>query len=185
METLAEAVAAVKGGMSIRVAEDTFGIPHSTIRDHASGDHGSMMGHPPELNEVEEAMLKDMVKLLADWGFPFTSVDLCHFVKCYLDKKGTVSKRFKDNLPTHRWVARFLGRHKDLTLRKTNAIKRSRGAVSREEVNESSSTTSSRRRRGCPQRTCSTMMRLVSGRYINFKQVGPRCYGRWVGRWYV
>ena len=121
--------------MSARVAEENFGIPHSTIRDRAAGDHGSQMGHPPMLNEVEESMLKSMVKMLADWGFPFTSVDLCHFVSArYLDKKGSVSRRFKDNLPTHRWVATFLGCHKDLTLRKTNAIKRSRGAVSHEEV---------------------------------------------------
>jgi hypothetical protein len=31
-------------------------------------------------------------------------------------------------------VATFLGRHKDLTIRKTNAIKRSRGAVSQEDI---------------------------------------------------
>lgn len=75
-----------------------------------------------------------MIKLLAEWGFPFTGVDLCHFVKLYLDKKGVSVSRFKDNLPTHRWVARFLDRHKDLTIRKTNAIKRSRAALSREDV---------------------------------------------------
>jgi hypothetical protein len=74
-------------------------------------------------------MLKELVKLLA-----FTSVDLCHFVKSYLDQKGSVRRWFKENLPEHRWVATFLGRHKDLTIRKTNAIKRSRGAVSREDV---------------------------------------------------
>ncbi len=44
---LAEAVAAVKSGMSIRDAGNKFGIPKSTIRDNASGDHGSVMGQPP------------------------------------------------------------------------------------------------------------------------------------------
>jgi hypothetical protein len=132
---LAKAVAAVKSAMSIRDAESEFGIPKSTICDNAAGDHSNAnIGQPNELNEVEESMLKEFVKLLADWGFPFTSADLCHFVKAYLDKKGSVSRRFTDNLPTHRWVTTFLGRHKDLSLRKTNAIKRSRGAVSREEV---------------------------------------------------
>ena len=49
---LAEAVAAVKNGMSIRDAETEFGIPKSTIRDKASGDHGSVMGHPPSLTRL-------------------------------------------------------------------------------------------------------------------------------------
>ncbi len=107
-------------------------------------------------------MLKEFVKLLADWGFPFTSADLCHFEKAYLDKKGSVSRRFTDNLPTHRWVATFLGRYKDLTIRKTNAIKRSRG-LSAGRRSTPSSTTSPRRRRTCPPRICSTMTRLASG----------------------
>ncbi len=40
----------------------------------------ALWASPPEVNEVEENMLKELVKLLADWGFPFTSVDLFHFV---------------------------------------------------------------------------------------------------------
>ncbi len=106
---LAEA-AAVKSGMSIRDTESEFGIPKSTIRDNAASDHSNAnIGQPPELNEVGESMLKEFVQLLADWGFPFTSADLCHFVKAYLDKKGSVSRRFTDNLPTHRWVATSQG----------------------------------------------------------------------------
>jgi hypothetical protein len=74
---LAEAVAAVKSGMSIRDAESEFGMPKSTIRDNAAGDHiNANIGQPPELNKVEESMLKEFVKLLADWGFPFTSAHL-------------------------------------------------------------------------------------------------------------
>ena len=68
-EMLAEAV---KAGMSIREAEAQFGVPHSMIRDRASGDHGSRIGHPPELTMEEENIIVDMVKLLCDWGFPFT-----------------------------------------------------------------------------------------------------------------
>jgi hypothetical protein len=45
----------------------------STIRDKAAGDHSNAnIGQPPELNEVEESMLKEFVKLLADWGSPST-----------------------------------------------------------------------------------------------------------------
>ena len=58
---LAEAVAAVKSGMSIRDAESEFGIPKSTICDNAAGDHSNAnIGQPPELNEVEESMLESL-----------------------------------------------------------------------------------------------------------------------------
>jgi len=55
-------------------------------------------------------------------------------VKSYLDRKGVTNPRFKDNLPSHRWVDRFLDRHPVLSLRTANPIKRSRAAVSREDV---------------------------------------------------
>ena len=77
-----------------------------------------------------------MVKIVAAWGFLFSGQDLCHFVKSYLDKKGVSNVRFKENLPTHRWVTTFLGRHKELSLRHCNPIKRSRAAVSREDIDE-------------------------------------------------
>jgi hypothetical protein len=39
-------------------------------------------------------------------------------------------------MPTKRFVDTFLGRHADFRLWKTNAIKRSRGALSREDVTD-------------------------------------------------
>lgn len=75
-----------------------------------------------------------LVQVLASWGFPFSQSDLCYLVREYLNKKGVVNLRFKDNLPSHRWVDTFLGRHKHLTLRTANPIKRNRAKVSREEV---------------------------------------------------
>lgn len=71
---------------------------------------------------------------MAEFGFPFTSSDLRHMVKAYLDRKGVSNPRFKDNLPSHRWVDRFLERHPQLSLRPANPIKRSRAAVSREDI---------------------------------------------------
>jgi hypothetical protein len=70
---------------------------------------------------------------MCEWGYPFSRRDLCYFVKSYLDKKGA-STRFKDNLPTRQFVDKFLGRHKDLSLRTANNIKRSRAKVSRDDV---------------------------------------------------
>ena len=135
-EDMLEAVEALRGGMSSRNVEAQFGIPRKTVMDRAAGLHGDTIGQPPVLSMQEEEMICSMVVLLSDWGFPFNGDDLRYFVKAYLDKKGVTENWFKDNLPTHRWLDRFLGRHKTLTLRKTNAIKRSRAMVSREDVQE-------------------------------------------------
>lgn len=96
--------------------------------------HGTKDGRRPELSDEEEEIIVDAVKVFADWGFPFTSTDLRRLVKDYLDGKGVSSSRFADNLPTRRFVDRFIGRHPELAIRKTNNIKRSRAAMSSEEV---------------------------------------------------
>jgi len=133
-EDLAEAVEALNNGLSGRKCEEQFGIPRKTITDRASGLHGSKIGQPAVLSDEEEMMIVDMILLMSKWGFPFSGDDLRFFVKAYLDKKGKTALRFKKNLPTHSWVECFLGRHKTLSLRTSNPIKRLRAAVSREEV---------------------------------------------------
>jgi hypothetical protein len=126
-------VAVKEEKMSIREASRKFNVPRTTLGDHIMERHGTTNGRKPELSAEEEKMIVERVKLLGVWGFPFTSTDLCHFVKIYLDKKGAIT-RFINNLPGHRFVARFLGRHPELRLRMTTNIKRARARVSREEV---------------------------------------------------
>jgi hypothetical protein len=69
---------------------------------------------------------------MADRGFLLSGQDLCYVVKSYLDKKCRKVTRFRDNPLQYKWVQSFLGCHKEFTVRKTNLIKRSRAAVSRE-----------------------------------------------------
>lgn len=95
--------------------------------------HGIKQGRPTTLTEEEEEEICAFMKTLGEWGFPSTSSDLRHFVKSYLDKKGVVTV-FKDNMPTHRFTVKFVQRHKDLSMRTANPIKRARAAVSREDV---------------------------------------------------
>ena len=73
--------------------------------------------------------------LMAKWGFPINAKDTRKLVKAYLDTTGK-SSRFVDNLPGNDWMDGFLKRHKELALRCANLIKRSRGAVSREMVQD-------------------------------------------------
>lgn len=130
-----EAVQAVQSGMSIRNAAELYGVPKSTLQNRVKNVHSDTHGRPTVLTQDEETYLVEMVKQCADWGFPFTEFDLQMFVKTYLDKRGLIT-RFLNNLPTHRFVKRFLGRHPELNLRKTNLIKRSRAKVSVTDINE-------------------------------------------------
>jgi hypothetical protein len=132
-DDLQEAMNMVKQGSSFRAACSAYNIPKTTLMDRVNETHSGAQGRPPVLSSEEEKIIIEMVEMLSDWGFPFTQDDLRHFVKSYLDKKG-VKTRFTDNLPTRRFVDTFLGRHAEFTLRRTNAIKRARAALSREEV---------------------------------------------------
>jgi hypothetical protein len=123
-------------GLSLRQASELFNVPKSTIKDHLDDDHSSNMGRPTVLSAEEEVQLLEKIQVLADWGFPLTGQDVCHFVKSYLDKKGVRSSRFKDNLPTSKWITCFLKRHPEFCLRKVNPIKRTRAAVSREDISD-------------------------------------------------
>jgi hypothetical protein len=132
-EDLEEAIDMVQAGASLRAASQTYNIPKTTLIDRLNNTHSGVQGRPTVLTAEEEALIIEMVDLLGVWGFPFTKDDLRHFVKSYLDKKGVVT-RFNDNMPTRRFVATFLGRHPEFTMRSANAIKRSRASLSREEV---------------------------------------------------
>jgi hypothetical protein len=85
------------------------------------------------LNSKKEALIMEMVDLLADWGFPLTEEDLRQFMKSNLDKTG-VTTRFVDNLPTRRFVTTSLSRHPGFILTKSNGIKCTRASLYCEEV---------------------------------------------------
>jgi transposase len=94
-EDVEEAVNAVKvEGLSLRVASERYNVPKSTIKDHLADGHGSVIGRPTVLSQEEEDQLLEKIQILAEWGFPLTERDLCHFVKTYLDKKGRVVTKF-------------------------------------------------------------------------------------------
>lgn len=58
-EDLQAAIEAVKDGMSYRNAESEFGVPRATIKDHVSELHVGHVGHPTELCQEEEIMIRD------------------------------------------------------------------------------------------------------------------------------
>lgn len=81
--------------------------------------------------------MTECIKVSSDWGFPFTTFDIRLIVKSFLDQKGVVEKRFKNNMPGKAWARGFLERQKgSLSERLCQNIKRSRAAVSNETIEE-------------------------------------------------
>jgi len=72
---------------------------------------------------------------VSEWGFPFDYTDMRLLVNTYLSKSGKTVKQFKNNTPSIEWVRAFVKRHKEsLVRRKCQNIKRSRAAVTPEEI---------------------------------------------------
>lgn len=135
-DDFSKAIADVKAGrLSIRAAAAQYKIPRTTIGDHMKGRVVTKIGRPTVLSEEEEAILSSRLITCAEFGFPMDSKDTRYLVKAYLDRLGKVT-RFDDNLPGVDWLEGFLQRHRELTMRRANLIKRSRAAVSREMVRE-------------------------------------------------
>ncbi|XP_060873028.1 uncharacterized protein LOC132946925 isoform X1 [Metopolophium dirhodum] len=50
----------------------------------------------------------------ADWGFPFTTIELQMFTKCFLESAGVGINKFKNNTPGSESVRSFLKRHQNV-----------------------------------------------------------------------
>ena len=133
---MAEAITAVKNKeMSIRQAAGFYGVPKSTLQSRANDLTTDRLGRPTVLTQVEEKLLVERLILMGEWAFPLTKNDIRHVVKSYLDKTSRIT-RFNDNLPSIDYVNGFLKRHQELSVRSANLIKRSRGKLSPDMVNE-------------------------------------------------
>ena len=116
--------------MSIRKASETYAVPYTTLRRWVQeGDKLLSYGRPAALNFDEEAHLEQGLLACAKWGFPLQSKDIRNIVKSYLDSRGLVEKRFKDNCPGLDWFSSFMQRHPNLTVKLCENVKRNRAAV--------------------------------------------------------
>ena len=123
------------GGMSVRKAAEEFNVPRVTLLDRLHNRTTEKLGRPCELTEEEENLVAERVKLMGDWGFPLSMIDVRKLVQDYLNSTGKKS-RWLDNYPGEDWAYGFVKRRKDLSNRMSNLIKRSRAALSREQVKE-------------------------------------------------
>ena len=130
---LDNALRALQEGMAVRDAEKTFNIPKSTLRQYFLFKEMKPIGCPASLSEQEETAFVKHLIVVAEWGFPFSNLDLRLMVKGYLDQNNKRIKQFKDNIPGEDWGRSFLKRHsKDLSRRLCQNIKTSRADQSKE-----------------------------------------------------
>lgn len=126
-----------KNKLSLRQAQEKYGIPKSTLNRRLNLKHTQRYGRPPVIHPKEEARIAECLSLTAKWGFPLTKLDLKEIVKKALDSKGIEEKRFIDNRPGKKWLATFLKRQEDtLKTRLSHNIKRARAGVTPETIKE-------------------------------------------------
>ncbi|XP_063242751.1 jerky protein homolog-like isoform X1 [Bacillus rossius redtenbacheri] len=139
------AVQAVKNGMTIRKAEEKFGVSKSALHRYLKQFRDNEGKHIDFKSKGGQTLLpsdfeKDIVECLqtcAGWGYPLSAFDLRCFVKYYLDREGKTIAKFKNNMPGYEWALRFLTRHKTgLSQRLCQNIKRSRAEVSPPVINK-------------------------------------------------
>lgn len=134
---LQEAINDVKAGRkSLREAQLCYNVPKSTLCDKLKAKHPNNPGRPPVFSKEEEKKLADAILLSAEWGFPLTELDIRKIIQHFLNRKGVRIRNFRDNMPGRDWSKNFLARHKTLTIRTSQNIKRNRAEVGPEVIND-------------------------------------------------
>ena len=137
-EAVISAIDAVKRkGMSLRRASEMFSVPKSTLayRAKLADDAVPQVGRPCVFTQEEEEIFAQHLVTVANWGFPFSKLDLRYLVKAALDSTGKTVTRFKDNLPGDDWAISFMQRHTNiLSSRMCQNIGSKRAKVTPEDV---------------------------------------------------
>ena len=132
--SISGAVAACRGGQSIRKMCEQFKVKRSTLSDKLLDKHLKSVGRPTALTRRDEEILTGVLETLADWNFPVGSFEIKLMVKDLLTARGEVSSHFRHNIPGDDWVRNFKRRTHCKTTSATN-IKPSRAAVTSDDVN--------------------------------------------------
>jgi hypothetical protein len=134
-EAMRQALKEIKDkSMTMNEASVKYGVPKTTLFDRLKTTTDKV-GRPTILTAEEEEIIVQRLIILGEWGFPLTTNDLKQLVKAYLDGAGKTT-RLADNLPGKDFIKGFLKRHRQLTIRTANLIKRSRAMLSADIVND-------------------------------------------------
>ncbi len=120
--------------LSLRVAEERYDVPKSTIHDHVSGKCTKAgAGRPPILTTEEEKSIVRSCQELAESGFGVDRMMVGRVVRDYLQERMRDSP-FKDGVPGKKWWQGFLRRWPTLAERKPQHFPTNRAQASTPEV---------------------------------------------------
>lgn len=128
-DALDKAVEDVKTNLSsLRAASQKFGVPHSTIKDRLKNKYRSS-GKTTVLTPQEEDEICEWIFKMCNDGVPITKSQLLDGVKLYLDLQDNRDTVFVDNRPGRDWYERFLKRHRNVAIRISETLSKSRGKL--------------------------------------------------------
>lgn len=134
-QELASAISDVHNGMSIKKAAEKHRVPRRTLADRLSQTHGQKPGRPTVFSNSEEAMLRNCLQSVAEWGYPLSVMDFRLIIKGYLEKKERNEKRFKNNVPGVDFIRSFAARNR-ISFRRAGNIRRARSAVDHGDIQD-------------------------------------------------
>ena len=119
--------------LTVTAAAKQTGISYGTLWNASQDQHRGATGGQTRLSAESELAIVDAIGTMTKWKMPLTSFDIKCMVKGYLDRKGILDARFKNNLPGQDWLNSFSMRHK-LVNRCADNVKPVRAEISSEDI---------------------------------------------------
>lgn len=122
------AIAAVRGGLSVRAAARQFNVPKTTLLYKIRGVYpeARKMGPGTIFSIDEEQLLAKWVLDMAKAGFPVTKENFLISVSRLANE---LKKEFPSGKPGLKWYVGFLKRHSEISIRVAQNLTRSRSEV--------------------------------------------------------
>jgi len=140
-EDAGNAVAAVEGGMSLKKAAKDFNVPRTTLRrklklKRQGSSIKTVLGRPTILNSQQELELVAMILNYEERLFGMTLIDIRRLVFQFCEmNKIRHSFNQSHKMAGEDWASSFLKRHRNLSVRKPEAVSIFRAAgFNREKV---------------------------------------------------
>ena len=100
--------------MSFRACSKKQGISTAVLSRRAHNPHMKPHGGQTVLSKDAEKFMTKRVARCATLGYPLDSSDVPYLVKGYLDKRGLVMSRYKNNMRTKHWVNSFVRKNQEI-----------------------------------------------------------------------
>ncbi|GFO08331.1 hypothetical protein PoB_003483600 [Plakobranchus ocellatus] len=127
--------AVMEGHMSVNRASKHFGINKKSLLRRTNGEIpvNSHVGRQTTLSLVHETELAECIKLMAEWGWGFSSEEVKDIVQDFVSA-AKLDTPFVRGRPERDWLEGYLSRHPDITPRKTEHLSSARASAEDPEV---------------------------------------------------